>query len=164
MDDPSKQETEEEIEFRFKAITALGHPNINVFYRLVDLEEAKEAHSESIEEILTRLFNAETKIQVLESYGHVTGRKLNEARAKALTKHFQEMKLSPIKLEKSMSSGEMINYFENEAPEFLRIWDLKNPHKTVSDIRKKCIRLYPKNYSERKGKHGKNRWLLIYKD
>jgi hypothetical protein len=147
-----------------KLAQMLRHPDLNVIKRIGDLEVTSEASEEIIKDVLKRLLKAETELQVLKSYGHINGRKLNEARARALTKHFQDMTLSSMRLEKSMNSSEIIDFFENEAPEFLRILELKNPHKTVSDIRKKCVDLYPKNYFIRKSQSKKCIWLLIYKD
>lgn len=161
MADP---EVNKELELKLNVLRILGDPDIDLLHRVCDHDETLESVLEELKETKIELMNLKTQFKIYESYSHVTTRKLNDTRVTALTKHFQEMKKSPYKEDKSMTSGDIIAYFEDDAPEFLSMWELKNPYKTVADIRKRCLKRYPGHYSQRKSKHGSHPWILIYKD
>lgn len=158
------QETEEEIEIRFKVTKALGHQDLNLLHRVCDLEEDVNTMNDLIKAQEAALAAQASKISKLEAFGQVTNTRLTEARAVALDQYFKDMKAKNTHGEKFLNSPEIVYYFENLAPDYLRIWNIKNPWKTAADVRSRCIKKWPDNYSKSKSKFGKGRWVLHYKE
>lgn len=166
--DISEKEEETDLDFRIKVSKSLKHPDLNVLYRVKNLELSNKIADNNFTFYGRRIMQLENEIEYLKyeieklkEQDQIIITNLTEARAAALKDFFDFMKPRNKQGDKYVNMSELADVLRRGIKPELRLGKVNNPRKAAYDVTIAFLRMYPKNGKKFK-KYGKNRSILKY--